>query len=76
MAYSTDNGRTFTKYEGNPILRPFDGLKDFRDPKVFWYEPAKAWYMIVSADKEMRFYRSSDLKKWDYISAFGRGCAP
>lgn len=40
MAYSTDNGRTYTKYEGNPILTPFDGLKDFRDPKVFWYEPA------------------------------------
>lgn len=73
MAYSTDNGRTFTKYEGNPVLTPFDGLKDFRDPKVFWYAPAKAWYMIVSADKEMRFYRSNDLKKWDYVSAFGRG---
>ena len=73
MAYSTDNGRTFTKYEGNPVLRPFDGLKDFRDPKVFWYEPAKAWYMIVSADKEMRFYKSDDLKKWTYISGFGRG---
>ncbi len=39
MAYSTDNGRTFTKYEKNPILIPFDGLKDFRDPKVFWYAP-------------------------------------
>ena len=73
LAYSTDNGRTFTKYAGNPVLRPFDGLKDFRDPKVFWHEPAKAWYMIVSADKEMRFYRSADLKKWDYVSAFGRG---
>ena len=33
MAYSTDNGRTYTKYEGNPILTPFDGLKDFRDRK-------------------------------------------
>ena len=73
MAYSTDNGRTFTKYEGNPVLRPFDGLKDFRDPKVFWYEPAGAWYMIVSADKEMRFYKSDNLKKWTYVSAFGRG---
>lgn len=73
MAYSTDNGRTFTKYEGNPVLRPFDGLKDFRDPKVFWYEPANAWYMIVSADKEMRFYTSNDLKKWTYVSGFGRG---
>ena len=51
MAYSTDNGRTYTKYEKNPILTPFDGLKDFRDPKVFWYEPAQKWYMIVAADK-------------------------
>ena len=73
MAYSTDNGRTFTKYEGNPVLRPFDGLKDFRDPKVFWYEKNKNWYMIVSADKEIRLYKSKNLKKWDYVSAFGKG---
>ena len=73
LAYSTDNGRTYTKYDQNPILTPFDGLKDFRDPKVFWYEPMKKWYMIVSADKEMRFYSSSDLKDWEYPSAFGEG---
>lgn len=71
MAYSTDNGRTFTKYEKNPILTPFDGLKDFRDPKVFRYEGK--WYMIVSADKEMRFYTSQNLKDWKYVSAFGKG---
>lgn len=73
MAYSTDNGRTFTKYEANPVLRPFDGLKDFRDPKVFWYEPEKKWVMVVSADKEMRFYSSTDLKEWSYLSGFGEG---
>ena len=73
MAYSTDGGYTFHKYSGNPVLTPFDGLKDFRDPKVFWYAPLKKWYMIVSADKEMRFYSSPDLKKWTYVSAFGRG---
>lgn len=73
MAYSTDNGRTYTKYEKNPILTPFDGLKDFRDPKVFWYEPAQKWYMIVSADKEMRFYSSANLKDWEYQSGFGKG---
>ena len=73
MAYSSDNGRTFTKYDGNPILTPFDGLRDFRDPKVFWYEPAQRWYMIVSADKQMRFYTSHDMKRWNYISAFGEG---
>ena len=73
MAYSNDNGRTYTKYENNPILTPFDGLKDFRDPKVFWYEPAQKWYMIVSADKNMRFYSSADLKSWEYLSQFGEG---
>lgn len=73
IAYSNDNGRTFTKYEGNPVLTPFDGLKDFRDPKVFWYEKDKCWVMIVSADKETRFYKSKNLKKWDYVSAFGKG---
>lgn len=73
MAYSTDNGMTFTKYEDNPILTPFDGLQNFRDPKVFWYAPKKCWFMIVSADKEMRFYKSHNLKDWTYISAFGKG---
>lgn len=55
------------------MLRPFDGLKDFRDPKIFWYEPAKSWYMIVSADKNMRFYKSKNLKKWEYVSQWGKG---
>ena len=73
MAYSTDGGYTFHKYEKNPVLKPFDGVKDFRDPKVFWYEPLQKWYMIVSADKEMRFYSSPNLKDWTYESAFGAG---
>lgn len=73
LAYSTDNGRTFTKYQNNPILTPFDGLRDFRDPKVFWYEPQQKWVMIVSADKEMRFYSSPNLKDWTYMSGFGEG---
>ena len=73
MAYSTDNGRTYTKYEKNPILTPFDGLKDFRDPKVFWYAPQQKWVMVVSADKEMRFYSSQNLKDWEYMSGFGNG---
>ena len=37
IAYSLDNGQTFTKYEGNPVLTSRD--RDFRDPKVFWYAP-------------------------------------
>lgn len=73
LAYSTDDGLTFTKIEDNPVLVPFDGIKDFRDPKVFWYEPESKWVMIVSADKEMRFYTSQNLKDWDYMSAWGEG---
>lgn len=73
IAYSLDDGRTFTKYEGNPVLVPFDGIKDFRDPKVFWYEPESKWIMIVSADKEMRFYTSQNLKEWEYMSGWGEG---
>ena len=73
LAYSTDGGYTYTKYKGNPILTPSDGVVDFRDPKVFWYAPTKQWYMIVSADREMRFFCSQDLKSWEYVSAFGEG---
>lgn len=73
MAYSKDNGRTFIKYKGNPVVTPFDGLENFRDPKIFWYEPTKLWYMIVSADKNMRFYQSKNLKKWTYVSQWGEG---
>ena len=42
---------------------PFDGLQNFRDPKVFRYEPQQKWVMIVSADKNMRFYASNELKR-------------
>ena len=73
LAYSLDDGMTFTKYEGNPVLVPFDGIKDFRDPKVFWYGPESKWIMIVSADREMRFYSSKNLKEWEYMSAWGEG---
>ena len=73
LAFSKDNGRTFIKYEKNPILCPADGLRDFRDPKVFRYEPEDKWVMIVSADKEMRFYDSKNLKDWNYMSSFGEG---
>lgn len=76
MAYSTDNGRTFTKYEANPVLTAFDGLENFRDPKVFWYAPEEKWVMIVSADKNMRFYESRDLKQWEYLSEWGAGYGP
>ncbi len=59
VAYSTDRGRSFTKYDGNPILGPD------RDPKVFWYEPKKYWIMVLYNDNFNIIYNSKDLKKWE-----------
>lgn len=69
MAYSIDGGKTFTKYEGNPVLT--SDKRDFRDPKVFWYAPGKHWVMILAAGQEMEIYSSRDLKAWKKESSFG-----
>jgi fructan beta-fructosidase len=76
IAFSTDRGRTWTKYAGNPVLDV--GEKDFRDPKVFWHEPTKRWIMVVSlaVQKRLQFYGSSDLKAWKLLSEFGPAGAP
>ena len=74
IAYSKDDGKTFTKYEGNPVLTAED--KDFRDPRPFWNEDIKAWNLILAVGQEMRIYSSPDLKEWKYESSFGKeyGC--
>lgn len=73
IAYSKDNGRTWKKFEGNPVI-PNDGeIKDFRDPKVFWHEDTKKWVMAIAAGKKVMFYNSSDLIEWEYLSEFGEG---
>ena len=64
MAYSTDNGKTFTKYENNPIVT--SEKRDFRDPKVFWYAPGKHWVMILAGGQEMDIYSSKNLKDWKH----------
>lgn len=69
MAYSLDNGKTFTKYEGNPILTSSE--KDFCDPKVFWYAPGKHWVMILAVGQHMEIYSSVNLKEWKKESEFG-----
>lgn len=71
LAYSTDRGRTWTKYQGNPVIDI--GSKDFRDPKVQWYAPTKSWLMTVSmsAEHKVRFYSSKNLKDWKLQSEFG-----
>ncbi len=74
IAFSKDNGKTFRKYEGNPVLTAEE--KDFRDPRPFWNEDIKAWNLILAVGQEMRIYSSPDLKKWKYESSFGKeyGC--
>ena len=71
LAYSTDRGRTWTKYAGNPVLDDPD--REFRDPKVFWYEPADEWRMVVvkAVQRKVAIYRSDDLKEWEHLSDFG-----
>lgn len=69
MAYSTDNGKTFTKYEGNPIIT--SNVPDFRDPHMFWNEDIKKWNMILAAGQHMEIYSSDNLKDWKLESSFG-----
>jgi fructan beta-fructosidase len=71
LAYSNDRGRTWTKYASNPVIDL--GLKDFRDPKVFWHAPARRWVMVtVLPDQhKVRFFASPDLKTWTALSDFG-----
>ena len=71
MAYSTDNGKTFTKYEGNPVIT--SNVPDFRDPHMFWNEDIKKWNMILAAGQQMDIYTSDNLKDWTYESSFGGG---
>ncbi len=70
LAYSTDNGKTFTKYENNPVLTA--DIPDFRDPKPFWNDKIGKWNLVMASGQEMRFYSSPNLKDWTYESSFGK----
>ncbi len=71
LAYSVDGGKTFTKYDGNPIIT--GNVPDFRDPKAFWNEDIHKWNLILAAGQQMNIYSSDDLKEWKYESSFGTG---
>ncbi|MGC4233097.1 MAG: glycoside hydrolase family 32 protein [Niabella sp.] len=71
IAYSLDEGKTWTKYKGNPVL-PNPRIRDFRDPKVMWYEPAQKWIMTLATLDHITFYSSPDLKSWKEESKFGK----
>ncbi len=69
IAYSIDEGKTWTKYADNPVLNN-SGEQDFRDPKVFWNTTLMQWNMVLAAGNRIKIYRSADLKHWQFESDF------
>ena len=71
LTYSLDRGRSWKDYAGNPVVD--EQKPDFRDPKVFWYEPQKKWVLVtVFADERQAvFFESHDLEHWKQLSVFG-----
>ncbi len=72
IAYSLDEGMSWTKYAGNPVIENPE-IRDFRDPKVIWDEGSNQWIMALAAHDNVRFYASPNLKDWSYLSNFGKG---
>ncbi len=70
IAYSLDEGQTWTKYEGNPVI-PNPGIENFRDPKVIWDDINKQWLMALATTEKALFYTSQNLKDWKKLSEFG-----
>ncbi|WP_332631838.1 glycoside hydrolase family 32 protein [Halalkalibacter flavus] len=70
IAFSKDKGRTWVKYHGNPVI-PNIGIKDFRDPKVFWHHETNKWIMVLAAGQKVMLYGSTNLIDWTYLSEFG-----
>jgi len=70
FAYSLDKGRTFTKYDKNPVIdsKAKWNSQDTRDPKVFWYKPSQHWVMVLNERDGHSIYTSKDLKNWNYES--------
>jgi fructan beta-fructosidase len=69
IAYSLDKGRSWEKYEDNPVLKN-PGIRDFRDPKVIWYPENQVWIMVLAAWDRILIYSSPDLLTWKMESEF------
>ena len=72
LASSTDDGRTFTVYPGNPVLTL---ESEARDPNMFWNPATKTWTLVLAhaLEKEMLIFTSPDMKQWTLQSSFGKG---
>ena len=87
LAFSNDRGRTFTKYQGNPVIgaertKKLNKYGNSRDPKVIWYSPTKGmdykardghWVMLLAEDGRTTFFASKNLKDWQQASVFKGG---
>jgi fructan beta-fructosidase len=71
IAYSLDEGDTWTKYDGNPVIGN-TGIKDFRDPKVMWHDASRQWILTLVAGDHAKFYSSPNLTDWTHLSDFGK----
>ena len=72
IAYSNDRGRTWTKHAGNPVIPNPGNIRDFRDPKVIWDASSNQWVLVLAAGDHVKLYGSPDLKRWTYLSDFGK----
>jgi fructan beta-fructosidase len=71
IAYSVDDGETWTQYVGNPVIAN-PGVRDFRDPKVFWHAPSAHWVMTLAVKDCVEFYVSKNLRDWRRSFRFDR----
>lgn len=72
IAWSLDNGRTWTKYAGNPVIPNPGNVRDFRDPKVLWDDDSGQWVMVFAVGDHVNFWGSKNLKNWQHLSDFGK----
>lgn len=71
IAFSVDKGRSWAKYDGNPVIKN-PGIRDFRDPKVLWHIETRQWIVVLAVQDHIEFWGSTDLKNWKKLSDFGK----
>jgi sucrose-6-phosphate hydrolase SacC (GH32 family) len=76
LAYSTDCGKSWVKYAGNPLI-PYQKAENARSPKVFWYQPDQCFVMVLARNPlsedipdGFSFYTSGNLIDWTYQSHY------
>jgi sucrose-6-phosphate hydrolase SacC (GH32 family) len=63
LAFSNDQGRTWTKYAGNPVIPHL--AAENRDPKVVWHEATRRWIVALYEEgSRYSLHTSPDLKTW------------